>query len=63
MLVNKTVRATAFCSHSQKNSSPDDTKQTPSFANAEIGQFNFVAEIAVLLHIYEMLSPTFSTLQ
>lgn len=43
--MNKTVRAAAFCSHSQKDSPLYDTQQTPTFASAEIGQFNFVAEI------------------
>lgn len=43
--MNKTVRATALCSYSQKDSPLYDTKQIPSFASAEIGQFDFVAEI------------------
>lgn len=42
--MNKTVRATAFYSHSRKDSPLYDTQQTPLFASAEIGQFNFVAE-------------------
>lgn len=62
--MNKTVRATAFCSHSQKDSPLHDTQQTPSFASADIGQSNFVAEIepcCTLTHLGDIESYLFHT--
>lgn len=39
------VRASGFSSHNLKNSPLYNTQQTPQFENAEIGQFNFAAQM------------------